>query len=87
MQKAKREVKIQPWGNSQGIRLTREVLKEAGLDENDTLLEIEVEHNRISLVPKSKLTPFQKLFVDYNGEKPETDSLWDEAEPVGKENW
>ncbi|MCG7333467.1 hypothetical protein ACBR55_09880 [Salinicoccus roseus] len=83
----KREARIQPWGNSQGIRLTREVLKEAGFDEDDTLLEVEVEHNRISLVPKSKLTPFQKLFVGYDGEKPKTEALWDEIEPAGKEEW
>ncbi|MCG1010913.1 hypothetical protein J4760_12865 [Salinicoccus sp. ID82-1] len=92
MEKAKtkvghHEAKIRPWGNSQGIRLTREVLKEAGFDENDTLLEVEIEPNRISLVPKNKLTPFQKLFVGYEGEKPDSESLWDEAEPIGKEEW
>ncbi|MFC3417886.1 hypothetical protein ACFOLA_09005 [Salinicoccus hispanicus] len=90
MHKAKighREARIRPWGNSQGVRLTREVLKEAGFDEKDTVLEVEVQPNRISLVPKNKLTPFQKLFVGYDGEKPETESLWDEAEPTGKEEW
>ena len=82
-----RETKIRQWGNSKGIRLTREVLKEAGFDEDDTLLEVEVEPNRISLVPKSKLTPFEKLFLGYEGEKPEAESLWDEVEPIGKEEW
>lgn len=82
-----RETKIRQWGNSKGIRLTREVLKEAGFDEDDTLLEVEVEPNRISLVPKSKLTPFEKLFLGYEREKPEAESLWDEVEPIGKEEW
>lgn len=74
-------------GDSQGVRLTREVLKEAGFDVDATELELEVKPNRISLVPKNKLTLFQNLFEDYDGEKPETESLWDEAEPMGKEEW
>lgn len=83
-----REVKLQNWGNSKAVRLTQEVLREAGFDEtDDTLLEMEIEPDRISLVPKSKLTPFQKLFEGYEGAKPEPDSSWDEAEPVGKEDW
>ncbi|WP_434122233.1 AbrB/MazE/SpoVT family DNA-binding domain-containing protein [Salinicoccus roseus] len=82
-----REARIRPWGNSQGVRLTREVLREAGFDPYDTEIEVEVEPNRISLVPKNKLTPFQKLFEGYEGGKPETESLWEEAEPMGKEEW
>ena len=83
-----REVKLQNWGNSKAVRLTQEVLREAGFDEtDDTLLEMEIEPDRISLVPKSKLTPFQKLFEEYEGTKPEPDSSWDEAEAVGKEDW
>lgn len=82
-----REAKLQNWGNSKAVRLTQDVLEEAGFDEtDDTLLEVEIEPNRISLVPKSKLTPFQKLFVGYDGGKPESESFWDEVEPVGKED-
>ncbi|KIH70869.1 AbrB/MazE/SpoVT family DNA-binding domain-containing protein [Salinicoccus roseus] len=82
-----REARILPWGDSQGVRLTREVLKEAGFDVDATELELEVEPNRISLVPKNKVTPFQKLFDGYESRKPETESLWEEAEPMGKEEW
>lgn len=83
-----REAKLQKWGNSKGVRLTVDVLEEAGFDPTkDVLLDIEVEPNRISLVRKCDLTPFQKLFVGYNREKPEPEALWDEAEPVGKEEW
>ncbi|TWT07943.1 hypothetical protein FQV26_09060 [Planococcus sp. CPCC 101016] len=83
-----REAKLQNWGNSKAVRLTKDILEEAGFDEaEDTLLDVVIEPNRISLVRKSKLTPFQKLFVGYKGEKPETEALWDEAEPIGKEEW
>lgn len=74
------------WDNSKAVRLTKDILEEAGFDEvEDTLLDVEIEPNRISLVRKSKLTPFQKLFVGYDGRKPEPEAPWDEAEPVGKE--
>ncbi|EPE63520.1 hypothetical protein L479_00026 [Exiguobacterium sp. S17] len=83
-----REAKLQKWGNSKGVRLTVDILEEAGFSTtDDMLLDVEIEPNRISLVRKSKLTPFQKLFVGYNGEKPEPEALWDEVEPVGKEDW
>ena len=75
-----REARIRPWGKSQGVRLTRKVLKKAGFYLDNTELEVEVEPNRISLVPKNKLTRFQKLFDGYEDGKPETESLWNEAE-------
>lgn len=83
-----REAKLQNWGNSKAVRLTRDILEEAGFNAtDDAVFDVEIEPNRISLVRKSKLTPFQKLFVGYNGGKPEPEALWDEVEPVGKEDW
>ncbi|ANU25806.1 hypothetical protein [Planococcus versutus] len=83
-----REAKLQNWGNSKAVRLTRDILEEAGFNAtDDAVFDVEVEPNRISLVRKSQLTPFQKLFVGYNGEKPESEAFWDEVEPVGKEYW
>ncbi|MDQ0430166.1 antitoxin component of MazEF toxin-antitoxin module [Planomicrobium stackebrandtii] len=85
---SRREAKLQNWGNSKAVRLTRDILEEAGFKAtDDAVFDVEIEPNRISLVRKSKLTPFQKLFVGYNGEKPEPETLWDEVEPVGKEDW
>lgn len=83
-----REVKLQNWGNSKAVRLTKDILEEAGFNgTDDTVLDVEIEPGRITLVRKSKLTPFQKLFVGYTGGKPEPEPLWDEVEPVGKEDW
>lgn len=83
-----REVKLRDWDNSKAIRLTKDVLEEAGLDETDeVILNVEIEPNKIILTRKDNLTPFQKLFDGYKGEKPQQDSLWDEAEPAGKEDW
>ena len=83
-----REVKLRSWGNSKAVRLTKDVLEEAGLNEtDDVVLDIEVEPNRITLTRKNKLTPFQKLFDGYNGKKPEPEAFWDDAELIGKEEW
>lgn len=83
-----REVKLRNWGNSKAIRLTKDVLEEAGLNQtNDIVLDVEIEQNKIILTRKDKLTPFQKLFDGYKGEKPQQEPLWDEVEPVGKEDW
>ena len=42
------EVQLKPWGNSQGIRLPKSVLKEAGFQPGDTLL-AKPENGRIVL--------------------------------------
>ncbi|MCH4827937.1 AbrB/MazE/SpoVT family DNA-binding domain-containing protein [Planococcus halocryophilus] len=85
---SRREAKLQNWGNSKAVRLTKDILEEAGFNAtDDAVFDVEIEPNRISLVRKSQLTPFQKLFDGYNGEKPEPEALWDEVEPVGKEDW
>lgn len=80
------EVKLSNWGNSKAIRLTKAVLDEAGLNETDNIVfDVEVEPNKITLIRKSELTPFQKLFDSYNGGKPQPEMFWDDIEPVGIE--
>lgn len=47
------EVKLRNWENSKAVRLTKDVLKEAGLNEtDDVVFDIEVEPNRITLTRK-----------------------------------
>lgn len=82
----KREVKLYNCGNSKVIQLTKYLLEEARLNEADNVVfKVEVEPNKITLIRKSELTPFQQLFANYGDGKPEKKVLWDEAEPVGKE--
>ena len=81
-----REVKLSDWGNIKAIRLTNDVLEEAGLNDlNDVVFNVEVESNKIILTLKDNLTPFQKLFEGYKGDKPQKEPLWDEAGLLGKE--
>ena len=86
MAEIKREVKLSDWGNSKAIRLTKDMLKEAGLNEMDNIVfDVDVMPNKITLTCRNELTPFQKLFVDYNGEKPQPEAFWDEVDSVGNE--
>ena len=44
--------RVQPWGNGQGLRLSQQLLKEAGISVGDAL-EVAVEEVRIVLSPAS----------------------------------
>lgn len=82
----KREVKLYNCGNSKVIRLTKDMLKEVGLNEMDNVVfDIDLMPNKITLTWRNELTPFQQLFANYGGGKPQKKVRWDEAEPVGKE--
>lgn len=61
-----RTVKIQAWGNSQGVRLTRDMLRDIGIDHpKDCELDVEVVGNELRLSPA--LTPYERLFKDAHG--------------------
>lgn len=61
-----RTVKIQAWGNSQGVRLTRAMLRDIGIDHpKDCELDVKVVGNELRLSPP--LTPYERLFKDAHG--------------------
>lgn len=78
-------VKLQKWGNSHGIRLSKEVLEKLGLlDMLDNInFELILEDNEIRLKPIVELSPYARLFENYDFNKPRATFQWDE--PVGKE--
>lgn len=80
-------VKVQKWGNSQGIRISKEVLAELNLLHLDEInFELSIKDGVIELRPVNNLTFLEQLFVGYDfSEKPETID-WDD-EPVGGEFW
>lgn len=86
MAEIKRGVKLSVWGNSKAIRLTKDMLKEAGLNETGNIVfDVEVMQNKITLTWRNEVTPFQKLFADYNGEEPQPEAFWDEVDSIGNE--
>ena len=48
------QVQLKPWGNSQGIRFSKEFLKSAGFSPNETLT-AEVSNGTIVCVPLSSI--------------------------------
>ena len=75
---------IQKWGNSQGIRLPKNILTAAGLSAN-CAVKIVAEPDRIVIykIDKRKHRNLQELFQNYNGEV--ACEEWDTGNPIGKE--
>lgn len=75
---------IQKWGNSQGVRLSKNILNIAGFPETGAV-KIVAEPNRIVIqkIDKRKYQSLQELFHAYDGDVHCTE--WDTGAPVGKE--
>ena len=79
--------KIQKWGNSQGVRLTKGLLADAQLDVGDEV-EIDVKDGMMIIKPAKKIRRRHKLEdlvarIPKNYQSEEVD--W--GTPVGKEAW
>ena len=79
------EVKLQKWGNSNGIRIPNFILKALNLKPNDKV-EIREENDQIiiSKVKKQNLS-LEERIKQYKGSNLAKDFCWDE--PKGKEIW
>ena len=60
-------LRIQKWGNSQGIRLPKKILKDLGININDKI-EISLNGEEIILKKIKKYTNLDDLFKDYKGD-------------------
>lgn len=79
------EVQIKPWGNSQGIRFSREFLASAGIRPDDTLIAKVVDGQIILSKPFSHRTLKQRAEA-FGGELHLSDEL-PICDPVGSEVW
>jgi antitoxin MazE len=79
--------KVQKWGNSQGLRFTKEVLQEAQIDVGDEV-EVSVRGGRIIVEPVSKVRGRYQLkdLVARIGKGQRAKEV-DWGAPVGKEAW
>ena len=60
-------LRVQKWGNSQGIRLPKKILKDLKIDINDKI-EIILNGEEIILKKIKKYTNLDDLFKDYKGD-------------------
>jgi len=76
---------IQKWGNSQGVRIPKNILNELQLSIDEKVV-IEVREEQIIIkkedMPRKNI---KELFAGYDGDYERTDVSW--GKPVGKEIW
>jgi len=79
------EIKLQKWGNSLGIRLPSNILKEMNLKINDLIKLEKVEDKIIISKSNNRKISLRDRFENYEGENLAKEFSWDS--PRGKEIW
>lgn len=79
------QAQVKEWGNSQGIRLPKEVLKSAGISLNE-ILDVVVSNGSITLVKTFRHKTLEERVAEFDG-KLMFDGEYNWGEPVGREVW
>ena len=79
------QVQVKEWGNSQGIRLPKEILQDAGIALNE-VLDVVVSNGTITLEKTWKHKTLEERAAEYGGEL-NLDGEYDWGESVGREVW
>ena len=79
------QAQVKEWGNSQGIRLSKEILKSAGIALNE-VLDVTVSSGIITLTKPGRHNTLEDRAVEFNG-KLMLDGEYDWGNPVGREVW
>ena len=79
------QTQIKAWGNSQGVRLSKEVLQAAAISIDD-ILDIKVSNGMIVLVKPFRHTKLEERAAEFDG-KLLLDGEYDWGEAVGREVW
>ena len=75
---------LQKWGNSQALRLTKDILGAAGFSENEAV-EIFADKTGIRIQKTQKIETLEDLFRNYKGDCKCAE--WDTGASAGKEAW
>ena len=79
------QAQVKVWGNSQGVRIPKEVLQAAGIALNE-FLNITVSDGVIKLEKTFKHKTLEERAAEFNGELG-LDGECDWGEPLGREVW
>lgn len=79
------QAQVKEWGNSQGIRLPKEILKSAGIAVNE-VLDITVSNGVITLAKSFSHKTLEERAAEYEG-KLMLDGEYDWGGPAGREVW
>jgi antitoxin MazE len=78
-------LKLRKWGNSNAIRLPKEMLKQVGITPSDDEVSVTVTNNSIVIKPKKEEKLLDKLFENYNDDQPYPFEVVNKGGTVGKE--
>ena len=79
------KVTLKRWGNSQGIRLSKDILDESGISIDD-ILDVEVSEGRIILVKPFRHKTLEERAAKFGG-RLNLDGEDDWVTPEGREVW
>lgn len=79
------QAQVKAWGNSQGIRISKDILQEANIAVND-VLDVKVANGLIMLAKPFRHKTLEERAAEFNG-KLNLDGEYDWGEPVGREVW
>lgn len=79
------QTQVKAWGNSQGIRIPKEILQAAGISVEE-ILDISVTNGMITLIKAMKHKTLEERAAEFNG-KLNLDGEYDWGNPVGREVW
>lgn len=79
------QAQVKIWGNSQGIRIPKELLQDAGIALNERL-DISVSDGVITLTKAFRHKTLEERAAEYGGNL-NLDGEYDWGEPVGREVW
>ncbi len=79
------QTQVKTWGNSQGIRIPREILQNAGIVLNE-MLDITVANGVITLTKTFRHKTLEERAAEFGG-KLNLDGEYDWGDPVGREVW
>ena len=79
------QLTLKQWGNSSGIRFTKEFMQRAGIKPNDTL-NAEIVNGQIILTPTFRHRSLKERAAEYGGQL-NISGEFDWGEPVGREVW
>lgn len=79
------QAQVKAWGNSQGIRISKDILKEANIFVND-VLNVNVSNGQILLTKPFRHKTLEERAADFGG-KLDLDGEFDWGQPAGREVW
>ena len=79
------QTQVKEWGNSQGIRIPKEILASAGIALNE-ILEVSVSDGMITLAKTFRHKTLEERAAAFDG-KLMLDGEYDWGTPVGREVW